>query len=325
LDRGREVLIARKPKSTMTMLAAALVAAACTSGPEAGGADAPRATDLRALRWLAPDADKAKALTTMPASCETEATGVEAGQRMLGKLAFESPALLGGAAARMGLSCSSCHLNGRGNPDFFLEGVSGKPGTADVTSSLLSKVRGDGDFNPVAIPDIALRSGTQIQDRQGAEFKAKVHGLIVEEFDGQDPPPPVFDAVVRYMDGLAPSACKAGEETMRPEDDLIAARSALESVSVPGADRSTGLFYLRVARLRLERIHERLPAPEDAVLRRDIVELSRALGEISEMSREGQQVVMIRPDWDDLLARLADAADRSFYNAEVLRAALATP
>jgi hypothetical protein len=112
---------------------------------------------------------------------------------------------------------------------------------------------------------------------------------------------------------------------MRPEDDLIAARSALESVSVPGADRSTGLFYLRVARLRLERLHERLPAPEDAVLRRDIVELSRALGEISEMSRGGQQVVMIEPDWDDLLARLADAADRSFYNAEVLRAALAAP
>ena len=317
--------LTQRLKVASTTLAAALVAAACSSGPEALQADTPKASDIRALRWVAPGADKVKFLTTMPASCEAPATGLDGEQRLLGKLAFESPALLGGAAARMGLSCSSCHLNGRGNPDFFLEGVSDKPGTADVTSSLLSKVRGDGSFNPVAIPDIALRDGKQIKDRRSPEFRTKAHGLVVEEFDGQEPPPKVFDAVISYLDGLTPTACKTVDLEMRPEDDLIAARQALQSGTVLGPDESTGMFYLRVARLRLERIYERLSAPADASLRRDIVELSRNLGEVAEMNRTGQAAMVVEPDWDDLLARLGDAAGRSLYDAEVLRKALAAP
>ncbi|MGF7473737.1 hypothetical protein WFJ45_23635, partial [Salmonella enterica subsp. enterica serovar Minnesota] len=70
----------------------------------------------------------------------------------IGRAAFNSPLLLGGQAARAGLSCASCHRNGRGNPDFHFPGISGAPGTADVTASLLSSHRGDGQFNPKPIP-----------------------------------------------------------------------------------------------------------------------------------------------------------------------------
>lgn len=307
------------------MLAAALVAAACSSGPEASQADAPKASDIRALRWLAPDADKVKFLTTVPASCEMRATGAEWERRQLGKLAFESPALLGGAAARMGLSCSSCHLNGRGNPDFFLEGVSDRPGTADVTSSLLSKVRGDGNFNPVPIPDIGLKDGKQIRDRKSAEFRIKVHGLVVEEFDGQEPPAEVFDAVVSYMDGLDPAACAAGTRPLRALDDLMAAEAAYDFATQHASGADVGVFFLRVARLRLERLYERLPASADASLRRDLVSLSSGLGNMAEAIRSGEAATFVEPDWINLFDRLSAAEGRSFYNTAVLETALARP
>ena len=305
------------------MLAAALVAAACSSGPEAPQADAPKASDIRALRWLAPGADKVKFLTTLPASCETPGTGAEAEQRLRGKLAFESPALLGGAAARMGLSCSSCHLNGRGNPDFFLEGISDKPGTADVTSSLLSKVRGDGNFNPVAIPDIGLKDGKQIRDRKSAEFRSKVHGLVVEEFDGQEPPPEVFDALIAYLDALDPAACETDSRPFRPVDDLRAAQTAYDASVTSNSD--VRVFYLRVARFRLERLYERFPSSADISLRGELVSLSDALRNMADIVRSEGVATFIEPDWIGLLERLGDAQNRSLYDSAVLGTALAQP
>ena len=138
-----------------------LALAACASAPEATAPVTP--DSLRALRWIAPQADAVKALTIAPVACETPPPRMPDGQSLkltLGRIAFESPALLGGAAARMGLSCSSCHINGRGNADFFIAGVSGAPGTADVTSSLFSKVRGNDALDPVPIPDLAARDGS---------------------------------------------------------------------------------------------------------------------------------------------------------------------
>jgi hypothetical protein len=304
------------------LLAAALVAAACSSGPETSHADAPRASEIRALRWLAPGADKVRFLTAMPASCETPATGADARRRLLGKLAFESPALLGGAAARMGLSCSSCHLNGRGNPGFFIEGVSDRPGAADVTSSLLSKVRGDGNFNPVAIPDIGLRDGKQIRDRRSPEFQAKVRGLVVEEFDGQEPPAEVFDALIEYLDGLEPGWCRNGEEAVDVDQDLKAAQMAYEIAQNSDSAPETRVFYLRAARFRLERIHERLPQEDQGGLRRELVKMSADLGSRAESIRMSQPVEAPEPDWETLRTQLHSAAGRSYYDPGVLRQAL---
>jgi hypothetical protein len=300
--------------------------ASCSSGPETSVDAAPPGPSLIALRWLPEDADRVAVLTTLPPACEARAPSVEEKRRRdLGRIAFESPALLGGAAARMGLSCSSCHLNGRGNPAFFIEGVSDKPGMADVTSSIFSKVRGDQSFNPVVIPDIGLRDGKQIKDRLGPEFHTKVRGLIVEEFDGQEPPAPVFDAVLAYLDGLEPAACAAPQSaTPLWRLDLDAAKSAYSAGVSPGLDDPTRLFYLRAARARLERIHERYPDGEDANLRRDIITLSRGMGELSDAIRRGSSSGFYEPDWTGLNGRLEAAFPRSLYKPEVLRAALAT-
>jgi hypothetical protein len=307
------------------LLAAAFLAAACSSQPLASSDASPEVSDIRSLRWLAPGADKVKFLTTQPASCETRAVSPEQEEtRKLGKLAFESPALLGGAAARMELSCASCHINGRGNPDFFLEGVSDKPGTADVTSSLLSKVRGDGVFNPAPIPDIALRDGKQIADRTGGEFFAKVHGLIAEEFDGQEPPKPVIDAVIAYMDGLAPSACVSGAPVLPVQlgADLEAAEAAWNAAGKPGLDEATRIFYLRAARYRLGRIHERFVGPRLAPQRAELLALSNGFGEMANAARDHRALTIIAPDWIALARSLGKGERQSLYNPDVLRAAL---
>jgi hypothetical protein len=307
------------------LLAAAVLAAACSSLPAVDDSG-PGASDIRSLRWLAKDADKVKFLTTQPPACETTAASPElANQRDRGRLAFESPALLGGAAARMELSCASCHINGRGNPDFFLEGVSGGAGTADVTSSLLSKVRGDGAFNPAPIPDITLRDGKQIRDRKSPEFFAKVHGLIVEEFDGQEPPRPVIDAVIAYMDGLDPSACAQGVSATAIDlgADLAAAEAAYDIATRSDADQASRIFYLRVARFRLGRIHERFVGPDLAPQRRELLALSDGLGAMADSIRTGAPLTVIAPDWPALGMRLAEGERLSLYDSAAVRAALA--
>ena len=103
---------------------------------------------LRALRWLAAGADPVAAATREPAECLRPTQDRDQTWRIeVGRAAFRSPLLLGGQASRAGLSCESCHLAGRDNPRFHFAGLSGAPGTADVTASLFSSHRGDGVWN----------------------------------------------------------------------------------------------------------------------------------------------------------------------------------
>ena len=303
-----------------------LAAAACASAPEA---DAPLTRDsLRALRWIAPGADRVDALTMRPVACAAKdktsgnARSPLDEQRELGRLAFESPTLLGGAAARMGLSCSSCHLNGRGNASFFVEGVSGAAGTADVTSSLFSKVRGNGAFDPVPIPDLAARDGKQIKDRKSQAFRDKVHGLIVEEFDGQEPPPEVFEAVLVYLDSLDIAHCADPSARVQAEalDDLGAVLGASAAMATHKVQPDVTLFYIRVARERLERLHERFPGRADVPARLEA--LSRNFAEAADAVRDGKPFNIPIEDLGALAASLLREAPRSLYNPDVLRAAL---
>jgi len=299
-----------------------LALAACASAPEA---NAPVTSDsLRALRWVAPQADAVNALTIAPVACELPAPKApdEHGLKLtFGRIAFESPGLLGGAAARMGLSCSSCHINGRGNAHFFVAGVSGDPGTADITSSLFSKVRDNGTFDPVAIPDLAARDGAQMKDRKSQAFRDKVRGLIVEEFDGQEPPPDVFEAVLAYLDSLDIAYCAtpAATEMLDYSDDYEALRSASAILAANDAPADVKLFYVRAARERLERLHERILADEP---RRQLEALSARFASAAEAIRAGQGAPGLAEDVASLIGPLVDAADRSLYNPDVLRAAL---
>ena len=79
-----------------------------------GAADQPR-VPIREARWLQSPNVLAD-LTTLPPECV--AWPVDKQQRHMvevGRSLFRSPLTLGGQAARAGLSCASCHRNGRTN------------------------------------------------------------------------------------------------------------------------------------------------------------------------------------------------------------------
>lgn len=129
MDRSR-----RRPGLLILFLAAAFTA------PSA-------APPLRALRWLAPDADGARVLTNRPVEClPPPKSAGEAYLIEVGRAAFRTPMTLGGQAARAGIDCETCHRNGRRNADFHFPGISGDPGTADVTSFIFSSHRGKPGF-----------------------------------------------------------------------------------------------------------------------------------------------------------------------------------
>lgn len=310
-----------------------LAVAACATAPEA---DIPKVSEIRALRWIAPEADKVAVLTTRPGACIKDypvAVTTRDGRSVvsqieIGEIAFESPALLGGAAGRMGLSCASCHLNGRGNPDFQLEGVSGEPGTADITGNLLSRVRGDAVFNPVPIPDLAARDGRQMKDRASDAFRTKLHGLIVEEFDGQEPPAAVFEAVRAYLDALDVRWCAdpSGRMQLSRFDDTNTAGVAFGAAGnfAIAGDTSSALLMARASREALERAHERFVAPEQGDVRAALIEASRAIAAWADDIRAGRAA-----DLAPVNRKLSIASDRvhlasaSLYEPNALRAALA--
>lgn len=276
----------RRRRSRALGLAAALL----------GGAALAQEAPIQALRWLAPGADRARLLAAEPAEClQVPADPAPARSVEIGRAAFRTPTLLGGQAARAGLSCESCHRAGRGNEAFQFPGASGPPGTADVTSSLFSSHRGDGTDNPLPIPDLAgPREALKVAP---SDVPAFVRGLIVEEFDGPEPPAAVLAGVADYVRALSPTACPATDE--RPVtvaalmDDVRRALAAARTAPDP----ATAAAMVAAARARLGLIDERYAAPGLARERQALRAADRALAATARAVREK------RPDASARLAR----------------------
>ena len=196
---------------------------------------------LRAMRWLAPGADKVAALTKRPAECLAMPKAPDAAYAVeVGRAAFRTPLLLGGQAARAGVSCETCHKGAHTNRDFDFPGVSGSPGTADVTDSLFSSHRGDGVDNPKSIPDLGgPKSRLKVDQAPGGRaLESFIHGLVTQEFDGPEPPRQVLDGLAAYVRALSPDACpKAGTEQIRVFaylDDAHRAMRTARGLQAPG-------------------------------------------------------------------------------------------
>lgn len=225
-------------------------------------AAAPAAVPIREARWLAPGADRVAVLTTeLPECLVMPADAVAARAVEIGRAAFSSPHLLGGQAARAGLSCAACHANGHGNSDFVFPGLSGPPGTADVTSFLVSPRRGNDSFQPRPIP--SLYDPPRLADRNPAlpALRDFIRGLIVEEFDGPEPADAVLDGLAAYVRALDPG-CRAKPRqpvllAVRIADVDRAARSAM--LLLADGDTASAQALLLAARDRLGRIAERFP------------------------------------------------------------------
>lgn len=246
----------------------------------------------------------------------------------IGRIAFRAPLLLGGQAARAGLSCSSCHRNGRTNAHFHFPGISGDPGTADVTASLMSSHRGDGIFNPKPIPDLA-GSPAKLKisrDPHKDDLRRFIHGLITQEFDGPQPPPAVLDGLVAYVRSLSPDACKGSpSHSVRLESmlgDIEAAMRLAEQSDAEG-DRATARVLIAAARSTLGKIDERFAVPGGENSRALLREADSDLKTIELADRPSTDMFSAwRGQWPQRSRALRSAEPRSFFSEAVLRRAL---
>jgi hypothetical protein len=285
-----------------------------------GGAADGLKLPVREARWLAPGA-LYNGLSREPAECFVPPADPRERRRAeIGRIAFRTPLLLGGQAARAGLSCASCHRNGRGNPDFLFPGLSGAPGTADVTASLMSSHRGDGRFNPKPIPDLGgPREALKVsQDPRDGKLETFIHGLVAEEFDGPEPSAEVLEGLAAYVRALRPEACKRGERRIS-----LASRLALtgRAVELAGAEAGeTRRLLFAAARSQLGAIDERFAIaggePARAVLRnadRELAALRSGQGDLGAWRRH----------WPGWKRRLLGLERNSLFDARRLRTSLA--
>lgn len=319
----------RRTRAGRLILAPALALAAgvLTVGALAAGADPP----LRAQRWLAPGADAIQTLASTPGECLKRPADPQAALAVeVGRAAFHTPVLLGGQAARAGLSCEACHRSGRDNPRFSFPGISGAPGTADVTSSLFSSHRGDGVDDPRVIPDLSgpktRLKVDQSRDRQALE--SFIHGLVVEEFDGPEPPPRVLASLAAYVRALDPAACPARAEAPITAqlylDDARRAVRAAEALAAQGETDSAALM-IAAARARLGLIDERFAGPSLAGERARLRAADAALAATAARLRAGRPVQAELAAWRDRSAQMERVLVRreptSLFNPARLAAA----
>jgi hypothetical protein len=222
---------------------------------------------IHAARWLAPGVDRARALGAQPTECLTRASDPKlAYQIEVGRAAFRTPLTLGGQASRAGLACESCHRDGRGNPDFFFPGLSGAPGTADVTTALFSTHRDDGVDNPKPIPDLSgPKARLKLSQAPGdPALEGFIHGIVTQEFDGAEPPPAVMSGLAAYVRALSPGACPTAErEPLRAATYVANARRAVQTAiaALDRKDPATAAFLTDAARSQLGLVYERYDQP----------------------------------------------------------------
>lgn len=285
----------------------------------AGAARAP-VLPISEARWLTPDA-LYRGLSREPGECLVPPA--DPGQRRavaVGRTAFRTPLLLGGQAARAGLSCASCHRNGRGNPFFRFPGLSGAPGTADVTSSIMSHHRGDGTVNPKPIPDLAAPPASRIvsHDPSSRALERFIRGLIVEEFDGPEPSPAVLDGLSAYVRSIRAERCPQRDVPVTLSRRLDEVETALRLAR--GSDPETARLLIAAARSTLGAVDERFRLPG--------LEPSRALlrsidGELRLLRAGSGDVEEWLRRWPDRRRRLMARERFSLFNPVVLRRQIA--
>jgi hypothetical protein len=276
---------------------------------------------MRAQAWTAPGASLAHDLTHAPGEClARRSTEVEVGRAL-----FRSPGLLGGPAARAGLSCQACHTNGRVNGEFFLAELTNRAGAADATSEWASKMRGDGVMNPRDIPDlVGVGDRAALGQARDPSLEHFVLGVISEEFQGVSPPDEALRSLMAYLRALRVDACGSRETQITlalSADDVRRAVSAAEA-----SDPQTAYLLLFAAQDAVGRIAERLPQSRFGRERSRLEALARELGSIRSEQNASLALSVVLPGWrarfDATVAQAARREDETYFNEETLSAAL---
>jgi len=288
----------------------------------------PPAPQLRALRWLAPGADASIVLTHRPTECLAMPVDAQNAYMVeLGRAAFRTPLLLGGQAARAGIDCETCHRGGHNNPDFDFPGISGTPGTADVTTSVLSSHRGDGIDNPKPIPNLSgPKSALKVsQDPASPALEAFIHGIVTQEFDGSEPPAAVLKGLAAYVRALSPGACPAAAmEPMTAAGALADVRRTLvaATAALDHGDGQAAAMMVASARSQLGDIDERYAgpvlAPQRAALERAAADLGAAEADARKGAGSAKTILTVwlagEPEW----AHAVVSAPASLYEPGTL-------
>lgn len=281
---------------------------------------------LQSLRWTQPGAE-IEAMTTQPAAC-LDFEAADRAKVQAGMALFNTPTLLGGQAAKAGLSCASCHVNGRDNPHFLLPSLSGAAGTADVTSSFFSAARGNALHDPVLIPDLA-QPGKISRVQGDPALEAFIRNLIVEEFSGTEPSAATLSALASYVRAMRPCQDNAGAQERRLSDQLDLIEVAIKGASVMErlGETSTAKLAIASARHQLGLIDERYCASHFKVERRSLLEAStqlRTIAETDDRATIPASLAIWKQRFDNkTVPRLTAAEPRSLYNREQLKKQLA--
>lgn len=184
-------------------------------------------------QWTPKVEGLATTLKERPAAALAPADPATAAQAALDAVLFRSPYVLGPVARRMGLSCDACHSNGAANGAFFLEGLSSRPGTVDLTSAPFGAGADNGKVDPLAIPNLHGAARTAPYGHDGAipTLRAFVRHVVVDEFAGDEPSAAVLDALEAYLGRLD-----------FPPNRLIDAQGRLTAAAPADAKRGEALF-----------------------------------------------------------------------------------
>lgn len=118
-----------------------------------------------------------------------------------GDMLFDSPRIFGDPARELGIACSTCHNRSGANGDFFIPGLSRRPGSVDVDGAFFNPLFNDRRDDPIDIPALhGLRfTGPYGRDGRFAGLRDFTRNVIVNEFAGPEPTPFMLDALVAYM------------------------------------------------------------------------------------------------------------------------------
>jgi hypothetical protein len=277
---------------------------------------------LRAQAWTAPGETRAHDLTHTPGECLAQTNAdIE-----IGRALFRSPGLLGGPAARAGLSCEACHSSGRINARFLLPELTNRMGAVDVTSEWASKVRGDGVMNPVDIPDLVDVGGRAALGRaRDPSLDHFLRGVIVEEFQGQPPAEQALASIVAYLRALDSAACPTEEVQVTLASAAADVRRALAAAQT--ADAPTANALLLAGQDAIGRIVERMPQRSFARDRRRFETLARELGALRNADELNAAMGAYLPAWrtrfDAAVSHLSRHERRTYFDEATLRRALA--
>ena len=118
-----------------------------------------------------------------------------------GDMLFDSAEIFGDPARSLGLACSSCHNRGDVNQAFFIPGISGGHGSADVDGHFFNARFNDRRADPIDIPSLRGIRFTGPYGRNGrfGSLRNFTRNVIVNEFGGDEPTPLMLDALVAYQ------------------------------------------------------------------------------------------------------------------------------